>query len=177
MIELRRRSFVTGLVALVAAPAVVKAASLMKVAPTEKLLTLDDYALTMQQITREAVRRFRDCNPFMQAMDAQYERSFLGDDQQWGGAKIGSQLRIRLPADYTVTDGPALSMQDTVERQVVLFVSGQSNGIWPGDVVDKAAAAVALAVATPVVLAKVLEQPVTRRFWGLPQHSAADQEG
>ncbi len=40
---------------------------------------------------------------------------------------IGAQLRIRLPPDYTVTDGPGLSLQDTGEQQVPLVVSYQRH--------------------------------------------------
>mgnify|MGYP003354016914 CR=1 FL=1 len=43
------------------------------------------------------------------------------------GAKIGQQLRIRLPNDYVVTDGPGASVQDTSEQQVVLTVSTQRH--------------------------------------------------
>jgi hypothetical protein len=41
--------------------------------------------------------------------------------------KIGSQLRIRLPNDYTVRHGPAVSIQDTAEQQVVLTMATQDG--------------------------------------------------
>lgn len=192
--ELRRRSFITGLVALVAAPAVVKAASLMKVAPTEVIRPETYQAL--DQITRHAVQMFRNNNAFRRAIYEQYRKDWeFVNGQQWDGvqgAKIGSQLRIRLPADYTVTDGPALLMGrgydsvwvDEIATSPVEHRSGlvpsllkRQAEINQAHVVDPALSAVALAMAAPVVIAKVLEQPVTRRFWGLPQHSAADQEG
>lgn len=51
------------------------------------------------------------------------------DDDDFGkkGEKIGSQLRIRLPNDYTVTKGPAASIQDTTEQQTVLTLATQAH--------------------------------------------------
>src|SRR5690606_8462507 len=40
---------------------------------------------------------------------------------------IGSQLRIRLPNDYTVRHGPAISLQDTSEQQTVLTMATQDG--------------------------------------------------
>lgn len=50
-------------------------------------------------------------------------------DNEFGktGAKIGSQLRIRLPNDYIVTDGPGIDVQDTSEQQVVLTMATQRH--------------------------------------------------
>ncbi len=79
-----------------------------------------DSLLTTSKITREAVRLFLNSNMFIQNVDRQY-------DNQFGkaGEKIGSQLRIRLPNDYTVTEGPAASVQDTTEQQTVLTLATQ----------------------------------------------------
>lgn len=43
------------------------------------------------------------------------------------GAKIGNSARIRLPNDYTVAEGPALSVQDTSEQQTTLTLTNQSH--------------------------------------------------
>jgi hypothetical protein len=61
-------------------------------------------------------------NLFMMSINRDY-------DDQFGieGAKIGAQLRIRIPNDYSVTDGPGISLQDTVEQQVVLTVATQRH--------------------------------------------------
>ncbi len=67
--------------------------------------------LTINMITREAVRLWKNSNAFIQNVDMQYDSSFAVS-----GAKIGSSLRIRLPNDFTVTTGPALSVQDTAEQ-------------------------------------------------------------
>jgi len=163
MIE--RRSILVGLGALFAAPAIVKAASLMKVTPTEIIRAPNYNYLTVDQITREAVRRFADCNKFMQEIDKQYaeDLAFAHGDQWWAsGTEIGQVLRIRLPNDYTVSDGPGLSIQEPSERYIFAMMN-QSTGLV--SMSDQLAAAAVVAVAAPVVVQKVLEQPVTRRFW------------
>ena len=59
-------------------------------------------------------------------MDTQYDGSFAID-----GAKIGQILRIRLPNDYVVTDGPAMSLQSTTEQYTTLAVTSQKNVAVP----------------------------------------------
>lgn len=73
--------------------------------------------LTIDMITREAVRLFKNSNLFIQNIDTQYDPAFAID-----GAKIGSSLRIRLPNDYVVMDGPALQLQDTNEQYTTLKI-------------------------------------------------------
>jgi hypothetical protein len=73
-------------------------------------------------ITRYSIKLFINTNFFLQNIDRQYDDRFGVE-----GAKIGAQLRIRLPNDYTVTDGPGISLQDTIEQQVVLTVSYQRH--------------------------------------------------
>lgn len=73
--------------------------------------------LTIDMITREAVRLFKNSNLFIQNIDTQYDSAFAID-----GAKIGDSLRIRLPNDYTVSEGPALQMQETQEQQITLKI-------------------------------------------------------
>jgi hypothetical protein len=78
--------------------------------------------LTINQITREAVEIFVNSNAFIKNIDRQFD-----DEFGKSGAKIGSQLRIRLPNDYTVADGPGLSIQDTSEQYTVLTMATQKN--------------------------------------------------
>ncbi len=78
--------------------------------------------LTIDMITREAVRLFKNSNLFVQNLDTQYDDAFAID-----GAKIGSSLRIRLPNDYVVNDGPAMSLQATNEQYTTLSVDAQKN--------------------------------------------------
>lgn len=82
--------------------------------------------LTIDMITREAVRLFKNSNLFVQNIDTQYDSQFAVD-----GAKIGSTLRIRLPNDYVVTDGPAMQLQSTTEQYTTLTVSDQKNVAVP----------------------------------------------
>jgi hypothetical protein len=78
--------------------------------------------LTISMITREAVRLWKNTNAFIQNVDMQYDDSFAVS-----GAKIGSTLRIRLPNDFVVTTGPALSVQDTAEQSTTLVLATQKH--------------------------------------------------
>lgn len=78
--------------------------------------------LTIGGITREAIRLFMNSNAFIGNIEKQYDNSFAKT-----GAKIGQQLRIRLPNDYVVSDGPALSVQDTNEQQTTITVATQRH--------------------------------------------------
>ena len=78
--------------------------------------------LTINMITREAVRLWKNSNAFLQNVDMQYDDSFAVT-----GAKIGTALRIRLPNDFTVTTGPAISVQDTQEQSTTLTVATQKH--------------------------------------------------
>lgn len=78
--------------------------------------------LTIDMITRLAVMIFKNQNLFVQNLDTQYDSSFAVD-----GAKIGSVLRIRLPNDYTVNHGVAMSVQDTTEQYTTLPITNQYN--------------------------------------------------
>jgi len=78
--------------------------------------------LTTSKITREAVLLFLNANMLIRNVNRQYDADFGK-----AGEKIGSQLRIRLPNDYTVTKGPAASIQDTTEQQTVLTMATQAH--------------------------------------------------
>lgn len=78
--------------------------------------------LTTSKITREAVLLFLNSNLFIRNINRQYDTDFGK-----AGEKIGSQLRVRLPNDYTVTKGPAASVQDTAEQQTVLTLATQAH--------------------------------------------------
>ena len=82
--------------------------------------------LTIDMITAEAVRLFKNSNLFIMNMDTQYDGAFAVD-----GAKIGSTLRIRLPNDYIVTSGPAMQLQATNEQYITLPVTNQLNVAVP----------------------------------------------
>lgn len=78
--------------------------------------------LTINMITREAIRLFTNSNLFIQNVDRQYDDQYAIE-----GAKIGSALRIRLPNDYVVTDGPGASVQDTNEQNTTLTLATQRH--------------------------------------------------
>jgi hypothetical protein len=78
--------------------------------------------LTRLEITRKAIRLFTNSNAFIKSMPRQYDNQFAVS-----GAKIGATLKVRLPNDYTVTDGPGLSLQDTAEQQTTLTVATQRH--------------------------------------------------
>lgn len=78
--------------------------------------------LTISMITREAIELFVNSNAFLKNINRQFDDEFGKT-----GSKIGSQLRIRLPNDFTVTDGPGLSVQDTAEQQTVLTMATQRH--------------------------------------------------
>jgi len=77
-------------------------------------------------ITAEAVMLFKNSNLFIMNMDTQYDDQFAVD-----GAKIGDTLRIRLPSDFIVTDGPAMQLQDNTQQFTSLTVSSQKNVATP----------------------------------------------
>lgn len=74
--------------------------------------------LTIDMITREAVRLWKNTNAFMQHVDMQFDDSYAKT-----GAKIGDTLRIRLPNDYTVRTGPAVNVQGTAEQNTTLVLA------------------------------------------------------
>lgn len=78
--------------------------------------------LTINLITREAVRLWKNSNAFIQNIDMQYDDSFAQT-----GAKIGTALRIRLPNDFTVRTGAAASVQDTSEQSTTMVLATQQG--------------------------------------------------
>lgn len=78
--------------------------------------------LTINMITNEAVRLFTQTNAFLRSVNRQYDDQFART-----GAKIGNTLRIRLPNDYVVNTGPAITPQGTNEQNTTLTVATQAN--------------------------------------------------
>lgn len=78
--------------------------------------------LTIGGITRKALQLFRNTNAFLQMIDRQYDDAFGKV-----GAKIGAQLRIRLPNEYTVRTGLTAVPQSTTENQTTLTVATQQG--------------------------------------------------
>jgi len=82
--------------------------------------------LTIDMLTAEAVMLFKNSDLFIMNMDTQYDNQFAVD-----GAKIGDTLRIRLPSDFVVTDGPAMQLQGNTQQYTSLTVSSQKNVATP----------------------------------------------
>lgn len=78
--------------------------------------------LTINMITRAAVRIWKNTNFFIQNINTQYDDQYARD-----GAKIGTNLRIRLPNEYTVRHGPAAQIQDTQEQQITMVLAIQDG--------------------------------------------------
>lgn len=78
--------------------------------------------LTPSMITRYSMKMFLNTNYFVQNISRQFEDQFGIE-----GAKIGAQLRIRYANQYTVTDGPGISVQDTTEQQFLLTLATQRH--------------------------------------------------
>ncbi len=163
-----RRSLLTGLMALVAAPAIVKASSLMQVAPTEIWRPKPYQLMELDRITREAVGLFRNSNAFLVGY-ADHEAQWF---EEFGavGPKIGDTLRIRLPTDYVVSDGPKLSLQEPSGTEINAIYQGSRRWVSRAEfdsryavpeIPDNLALAAAAVAAVPVALSK----QVTRRFW------------
>lgn len=78
--------------------------------------------LTPTAVTREALRILHQKLNFVGTIDRQYDDKFAKT-----GAKIGDNLTIRLPNEYTVRTGRAISVQNTEEQSTVLTVATQKG--------------------------------------------------
>lgn len=78
--------------------------------------------LTPTAVTRKALQILHQKINFIGSMNRQYDDSFAKS-----GAKIGSQLKIRLPNQYTVRTGAAISTQDVSESSTTLTVATQKG--------------------------------------------------
>lgn len=131
---LDRRGFLGGLVAAFAAPAIVHATNIMSIKAPGLLLPgrydvspsglspvcSKNQLLAINQITREAVRLFRNSNKFIQAIDREYEKDFaFAEGDQWNGYRIGSTLRIRLPSDFKIAGDHWMTFHDFPDTEGV----------------------------------------------------------
>jgi hypothetical protein len=78
--------------------------------------------LTPTAVTRKALAVLHQKLNFIGSINRQYDDSFAKS-----GAKIGDSLKIRLPNEYTVSDGATLVTQDTTEASTTLTVSSQKH--------------------------------------------------
>lgn len=78
--------------------------------------------LTPTMVTREALRILHQKLNFVGNINRSYDDRFAQS-----GAKIGEDLQIRLPNEYTVRTGATLSTQDTEEASVTLSTATQKG--------------------------------------------------
>ena len=78
--------------------------------------------LTPTAVTREGLRVLHQKLNFVGTINRSYDDRFAKS-----GAKIGDSLSIRLPNQYSVRTGAALSSQDVAERSVTLQVASQAG--------------------------------------------------
>lgn len=78
--------------------------------------------LTPTAVTRKALQILHQKLNFIGSINRQYDDSFAKS-----GAKIGDQLKIRLPNEYVVRTGATLSTQDTTELSTTLQVATQKG--------------------------------------------------
>lgn len=96
---MNRRGFLQGLASLFAAPAIVRIEALMPVivVPPAPALIVPNYntLLTINMITREATRLFRNSNWFIRTIGQQFDEEFAST-----GYRVREQLRLKLPHEY-----------------------------------------------------------------------------
>lgn len=78
--------------------------------------------LTPQEITREAQRVLHQKALFIGSINRQYDDKFAKS-----GAKIGSNIDVRMPNEYVVRTGATMVPQDTQENKVPLTVNTQKG--------------------------------------------------
>ena len=79
--------------------------------------------ITIDMVTREALRIAHEKSQFIGTVDRQYDDSYGKT-----GAKIGSALRVRRPNQYTRTSGSrVMDVQDQVERTSTITMATQDH--------------------------------------------------
>lgn len=78
--------------------------------------------LTPTAVTREALAILHQKLNFIGSINRQYDDSFAKS-----GAKIGSDLKVRLPNQYTVRTGANMSTQDTTEQSTTISMATQKG--------------------------------------------------
>lgn len=78
--------------------------------------------LTPQMITREALMILENSLTFTKYVNREYNDQFAQS-----GAKIGATVNVRVPVNYTVSKGAALSTQNFTETEVPLSVNQQAH--------------------------------------------------
>jgi len=78
--------------------------------------------LNISMITKESLRILKNELGFAKGVNRQYDDQFSKK-----GAKIGSVINIRKPVRYTVSDGPALELQNISDQSEALTLDSQKH--------------------------------------------------
>jgi len=78
--------------------------------------------LTIDMVNAEAQRIFENATPLARTVNKQYDASFAKE-----GAKIGANLRVRLPDRSLVTKGAALQAQDESQQYANVTITDQAH--------------------------------------------------
>src|SRR5271169_5892244 len=78
--------------------------------------------LTLSMITNEALFILKNSLRLTRYVDRSYDKSF-----GVSGAKIGTVLNVRKPAQYVAGNGPKLNLQDFAETSAPLALNQQPN--------------------------------------------------
>ena len=78
--------------------------------------------LNISMITKESLRILKNELGFTKGVNRQYDDQFARS-----GAKIGSVINIRKPVRYSVSDGPALDLQDQTDQSIALTLDSQKH--------------------------------------------------
>jgi hypothetical protein len=106
--------------------------------------------LTIDMITREALRILHNNLAFTATVNRQYDPEFAKS-----GAKIGSTLRVRRPARFSVRSGAALAVQDYIEESTTITVDQQRG-------VDVSFTSAELALSLDDFSARILQPAMAR---------------
>jgi hypothetical protein len=87
--------------------------------------------LTPTAVTRKALMILHQKLNFVGSINRQYDDSFAKS-----GAKIGADLKIRLPNQFTVRTGKTISTQDITEQSVTLTIATQKGVDFAFDSAD-----------------------------------------
>lgn len=77
----------------------------------------------VKQIAKEGLRLLHNQSPFIGNCNQSYDKEWNTDE----GAQVGSQLKIRLPNQYTVGTGRTITPQNTEEETVTITRATQKN--------------------------------------------------
>jgi P22 coat protein - gene protein 5 len=73
-------------------------------------------------ITRECMMLLENSLTFTKQVTRKYDKQFAQS-----GAKIGATINLRLPAQFSVSSGPSLAVQNYIEQQVPLTIGSQKH--------------------------------------------------